>query len=77
MGRDLDVRAHIGRTVIVNLLAVIPGPGESFRGVLATAGRDSLTLEHVELIRDDRPEPVPLDGAVLVPAVRVDWVQVV
>ena len=64
-----ELKTHTGRTVVV------ASDGATLRGVLESATRSFVTL--VDVVAVDRPEPTPIAGAVLVPASRITYVQVV
>ena len=64
-----ELKTLTGRTVVV------ASDGATLRGVLDSATRAFVTL--VDVADVDRPTPVPIAGAVLIPAARVTYVQVV
>lgn len=64
-----ELKTLTGRTVVV------ASDGATLRGVLDSATRSFVTL--VDVVDVDRPEPTPIAGAVLVPASRITYVQVV
>lgn len=64
-----ELKTLTGRTVVV------ASDGATLRGVLESATRSFVTL--VDVVDVDRPAPAPIAGAVLVPASRITYVQVV
>lgn len=64
-----ELKSLTGQTVIV------ASEGATLRGVIESATRSLVTL--VDVVDVDRPDPVPVSGAVLIPASRVKYVQVV
>ena len=64
-----DLRRHVGRRVIVLL------EDSSIDGTLTRADSIALELEHAQAI-PEQGQPVPIDGAVVVPMARVLWMQV-
>lgn len=59
-----------GATVMVNLTT-----GDALAGRVTRVGRDHLDLTEARL--QSREHSGPLDGAVIIPAERVAWIQVV
>lgn len=53
---------------------VLVTPVTALDGVVESATRDSVTLVKVTAV--DGPNPVPVDGRVLVPASQISYVQV-
>ncbi|WP_431785370.1 hypothetical protein [Microbacterium maritypicum] len=64
-----ELKTLTGRTVVV------ASDGATLRGVLESATRSFVTL--VEVVAVDRAEPTLIAGAVLIPASRITYVQVV
>ncbi|GAA3947929.1 hypothetical protein [Microbacterium soli] len=64
-----ELKTLTGRPVVVCT------DGATLRGVVESATRAFVTLVDVEDV--DRPIPAPIAGAVLIPARRVKYVQVV
>lgn len=64
-----ELKTLTGRTVVV------ASDGATLRGVLESATRSFVTI--VDVVDVDRPVPAPISGAVLVPASRITYVQVV
>lgn len=71
---DKDLRGYIGRTVIVNVTTA-GGEPVAFRGTLVAVGRSSVTVDRAETAGGG--EARALDGVLVVPVARLDWVQVV
>lgn len=64
-----DYRTYVGRRVLVFTEFL------TFDGTLQRAGKDSLVLDHAAVVADDGGRR-QVDGAALIPAVQVQWVQV-
>lgn len=64
-------RTALRRRVLVNLQT-----DKAFRGVLWAKRGPLLILKEAELFERGRPEPVRMDGEVLVERANVDFVQV-
>lgn len=64
-----DFRRYVGRQVVLQLAE------ESLMGTLARDSREVLELEHAASLAPGR-EPKPIDGAVVVPKLHVEWMQV-
>lgn len=71
---EKGLRAYIARTAVVNITTA-GGEPVAFRGTLVAVGRESLTVDRADSLTG--AEPTSLDGRVVVPLSRVDWVQVV
>lgn len=61
---------HRRQTVLVSLIG-----GDAYRGALWDSGPEGLVLRAAELVLENRTAPV--DGELLIPAHRIDVVQVV
>lgn len=64
-----DYRRYVGREVVVQL------DGMAIHGTLVRDGRDLIELENAGSLSPSGDRK-PIDGVVLVPAMRVDWIQV-
>ncbi len=64
------LKRHVARTVVVTLVP----EDRSFRGTLAHADADSVTLTHAAMVEPDIGQ---FDGQIVIPASQVAWVQVV
>lgn len=64
-----DYRRHVGRLVVVQLDDI------SIRGTLSRDGNTCMELEDAASLSTDGSSR-PIDGTVLVPLSRIDWVQV-
>jgi len=61
--------------VLTGQRVVVVSDGASVRGILESATRSFVTIVDGEDV--DRPEPLPIVGAVLIPAQRIHYVQAV
>lgn len=62
-------RRYVGREVVVQL------DDMAIHGTLTRDGRDLIELENAGSLSPSG-ERRPIDGAVLIPVMRVDWIQV-
>lgn len=65
-----DYRRHVGRRVLVFTAAM------TFDGTLSHEGRESISMTDASALATSG-EKRPVDGEVLIPKTRVDWLQVV
>lgn len=61
--------------VLTGTTVVVASDGVTLRGVLESATKAFVTL--VDAVDVSRPDPAPIAGMVLIPASRVNYVQVV
>lgn len=64
-----DLRAYLNRRVIVEAGTL------TFEGVVARVTPSTLELEHVASL-SETGERTPIDGVIVVPDTRIEWVQV-
>lgn len=63
-----DLKPFVGRRVLVFT-------DLTFDGTLDRVGRDSIQLANASVVADDGSQR-PVDGTVVIPMMKVDWVQV-
>lgn len=64
-----DFRRFVGRDVVVQL------DDMAIQGTLVRDGRDFIELENAGSLSADGDRR-PIDGTVLIPVMRIDWIQV-